>query len=60
MINKIKNYWNANKTKICDHALGLAVGAGLTFMGYCIGYTLGTSDTLVDIVRKNEGNLIHF
>lgn len=54
MLNKIKNFYSRNCRKIVDIVSAVGLGLGLTFVGYCVGYNQGSTDMLIDIVKKNE------
>jgi len=58
MLNKIKNFCSRNRRQITDAVLGIAIGASLTAIGYGVGYNQGSTDMLIDIVKKNE--VVHF
>ena len=58
MLNKIKNFCSRNRRKIVDIVSAVGLGLGLTFVGYSVGYNQGSTDMLIDIVKKNE--VIHF
>lgn len=58
MLNKIKNFWSRNRRQIVDIVSAAGLGLGLTFVGYCVGYSQGSTDMLIEIVKKNE--VVHF